>query len=319
MQDVFVKADESRLEMLATAEEAIQGLKARQQKYAEYQSDFAAAEHVSKSHLSNLRANGYTVLRGCLLRQTALDISAAFDVYCREGRSLQQSRNLNKVSNIMDWKQSNRLSADDMKKGEEWLRNRTNILQVDQPLLQFPELTRLALNPTVLDIAGAYLGALPLMSFAKIRKSFANKLPYFDTELYHIDGNSRSMVKALLYLSDIDIETGPHEFVAGTHTTTADIDAEGRWTRDDMIRMYGEDRIHSITGKAGDLIIEDTTGFHRAARPIQGDRKIAIFNYVLHPEYGYEAVDRATVKLPCDVWETLDPKQKAAAEELVVV
>ncbi|HEU0118785.1 MAG TPA: phytanoyl-CoA dioxygenase family protein, partial [Alphaproteobacteria bacterium] len=277
--------------MFASVEEAQHGLEARRAKHPQYQPDLEAAENKWAPQLTELRKNGYIVLREFLPHAKALEIGRTFDAFCKEGKSLQLSRNLDNVTDNMDWKQSNRFSADDMKKGEEWLKDRTNIMQVDQPLIQFPELAQMALDPVLLDLAGTYLGALPLMSFAKIRKSFANKLPLFDTELWHIDGNSRSMMKALLYLSDIEHDTGPHEFVAGTHTKTAEINADGRWSRDDMMRMFGKDSIHSITGKAGDLILEDTTGFHCAARPQRGDRKIAIFNYVLHPEYGYEAVN----------------------------
>ena len=100
------------------------------------------------------------------------------------------------------------------------------------------------------------------------------------------------------------------------HTLEAD---GSRWDYDETIARYGRERIHTVLGKAGDMIIEDTSGLHRAVRPERGERKIAIFNYVLHPEYGYDQVGWPKVKLDRAVWNKLSDKQKAATDELDLV
>jgi len=305
--------------MQVTIKDSERGLAVRRQKYAHYQDNLTAAENRWARELSELHNQGYTILREFVPRQQALGIGVAFTAHCRRGEYLQPARDLRQLAGLKDWTRCPRLTAEDMKKGEAWLHSRTNIAQIEQPLLHFPELAFIALHETILDITGAHLGALPLMSFLKMRKSFASTLPLFDTELFHIDGNSRSLLKGMLFLSDIDAETGPHEFIAGTQGTTQHLTGYERYPRAEMVRQYGEDRIHSITGKAGDFIIEDTTGFHCAGRPVRGDRSLVIFNYVLHPEYGYDAAERATIKLAQDVWDRLSPRQQAAAEELVLI
>lgn len=305
--------------MLVTKQDVTQGLDQRRRLCAAHQPDLEQAEQKWATALSELRTQGFTVLKGYMPREKALAIGATFDAYCRDGVNLQSPRDVSKIDDLMDWHTGERISADDMRKGEAWLRARTNILQVDNPLERFPDLLRLGLDNNILDIAGAYLGALPSLGFVKARKSLVNDLPRYDTELYHIDGNSRSMMKAFLCLGDIDMGTGPHEFVVGTHATTGDWDVEGRWTYDQMVEMFGKDRIRYHTGSAGDVILEDTTGFHCAGRPTTTDRKIVIFNYVLHPEYGYEAADRPTVKASREVVASLSAKQQAAADQLTLV
>jgi hypothetical protein len=303
--------------MSITQQDVAQGLAQRRQVCAEFQEDLDKAEKTWETALGELRTKGFTVFKGYMPREKALAIGAAFNEYCRDGVNLQSPRDVSKITDPKVWQTAERISAEDMRKGEDWLREHTNILQVDEPLVRFADLARLGLDPNILDIAGAYLGALPMLGFVKARKSLVNKLPRY-TELYHIDGNSRSMVKAFLCLNDIGRDTGAHEFVEGTHTTTGDRDEMARWTYDEMVEMFGADRIRYHTGSAGDVILEDTTGFHSAGKPTKTDRLLVIFNYVLHPEYGYEAADRPRVKITKDFYDGLNAKQRAAAVELAV-
>ena len=192
--------------MTASKEEAEEGLRLRREKYPQYVKDFAAAEEKWKDHLHELRANGYTVMRNFATPQQVSRITAAFDEHCRTGASLQSARDLRNIADPEDWLQNNRFTKADMAKGQDWLGDKTNFLQADDPLRLYPDLAYLSLDERILDIGGAYLGALPLMSFAKIRKSFANTVPLFDTEFFHIDGNSPNMMKGLLLLSDMEPE-----------------------------------------------------------------------------------------------------------------
>lgn len=300
--------------MSASVSEAEEALKHRRGLYPQYASDFAAAEETYRENLKELREIGYTVLRGFEDPAIIKGIAESFNQHCSKGEDLQLSRDLRNVTDAKDWQQSNRFSDDDMRKGERYLSDKTNFLQSRNPLVAFPSLAGISLDERILDIGGAYLGALPLMSFAKLRKSFSNDLPLFDTELFHIDGNSVNMMKGLLLLSDMTPETGSHDFVTGTHRT---LEADGaRWTYEETEHKYGKDRIHSVYGKAGDMIIEDTSGLHRAVRPTTGSRTVAIFNYVLHPEYGYDQVGWPKCEITCSTFDCLEQKQKDAAGEL---
>ena len=48
--------------------------------------------------------------------------------------------------------------------------------------------------------------------------------------------------------------------------------------------MYGAQSIKKITAKAGDLIVANTTGFHRGTKPDNRERIMLTLNYVIHQE-----------------------------------
>jgi hypothetical protein len=64
----------------------------------------------------------------------------------------------------------------------------------------------------------------------------------------------------------------------------------------------------------GDVIIADTTGFHRGTKVRSRDRSMLTINYLLHPEdWG-----KARFKIAARDYERLSPKQKVAADFLDV-
>ena len=46
-----------------------------------------------------------------------------------------------------------------------------------------------------------------------------------------------------------------------------------------------------MTANAGDILFADVTAFHRGNVPVSRDRKIIIFNFNVHEEYGLPPVD----------------------------
>ncbi len=147
-------------------------------------------------------------------------------------------------------------------------------------------------------------------------KTLVNDLPAYDTQIFHVDRNSETMLKGFLYLSDVDAGSGPHTFVTGSHRDRRlDLAAQDRWTLEEVASAYGDERIVQHLGGMGDFIIEDTSGVHRGGKGETKDRLIAIFNYVVHEEYGGGG---AAVKIDRQVFDRLSPKQRAAAELLDV-
>ena len=89
-------------------------------------------------------------------------------------------------------------------------------------------------------------------------------------QLFHYDYDWPAFLKVFIYLTDVGPENGPFTFVAGTHEHKKHWN-DGR--RDDsyMESTY-PGMARAVTGKAGDLIVADTVGYHKGERVRDGER-----------------------------------------------
>jgi Phytanoyl-CoA dioxygenase (PhyH) len=164
----------------------------------------------------------------------------------------------------------------------------------------------------LIDIAAAYLGCMPAMGGLNLRKSFVNDLPDMETNHFHCDGNSPRFLKFFLYMNDVDALGGPFCYVAGSHTKKPfDWRRKYHWSREEIESYYGPDAIRLMTGKVGDLIIADTTGFHRGVKVQSAPRRMLTIDYTIHREYWRDAPAAA---MPTDAIENFTTKQRAATE-----
>jgi hypothetical protein len=80
----------------------------------------------------------------------------------------------------------------------------------------------------------------------------------------------------------------------GSHT---DMSKEKYWdmstilpsqtTDDDAVNMFGKESFMKLYANIGDIIIEDTTGWHKAEKPKNKDRDVIIITYGIGKEYSY--------------------------------
>lgn len=150
-------------------------------------------------------------------------------------------------------------------------------------------------NRMILNIGCCYLG-IPIRNSG----TMANIVPSGSSEYgsggsWHRDSNFPQF-KALLYLSDVDqVEDGAFQYIQGSNRF-AHIFYESlrskrsisntRWTSEELAKNYTEFP-SSVIGKAGTLVLFDTSLLHRGAPNTNGFRKmrIAITNYY-YPLYG---------------------------------
>ena len=78
-----------------------------------------------------------------------------------------------------------------------------------------------------------------------------------------------------------------------------------------------------LTGKLGDLIVADTSGFHRGLKAISKDRSMLTLDYLVHEEFKYAGTKRQEgaekFVIGSADYESLTPKQKAGSDFLEVV
>jgi Phytanoyl-CoA dioxygenase (PhyH) len=267
---------------------------------------------------TSLARDGFARIEGAFDPAALAPLRAQLEELCDAGQHLKRV-SLDSTRELGD-KQPAKvfIEPEELARGQSWFRDHTNYVMVQDPLVRCPAAIPLAFDELVGDIAAAYLGAPAAVGGCNVRKSFANGLPPFDTLYYHSDPNSPRMVKFFFYLNDVDEAGGPFTYVLGSHKAKfPGWRDKYRWTHQEMIERFGAERILPLTGKVGDLLMADTTGFHRGAKAEARDRRILIANYVIHPEFEGRQAPGA-FHIPLSALSGLSPRQRRAADFLQV-
>lgn len=293
---------------------------ARRERRDRYADLTALLDRVAESRagsLQRLQRDGYAFLPGHVPEETALGIERTVDSFCASGRQLQPPARVAGLAREVDYREASRLDETELSLGVDHYRYLTSAVNVADPLVALPEIVDIAFDPKLLELAGAYLGCPPLLGFVKVTRSLVNGLRPFDTEEFHVDGNSTSLVKAFVHLHDTDVGAGPHQFVRASHRERiVGWDVSARASEDLIEERYGRDRMVVHGARAGDVVLEDTSGFHRRLKAKSRDRTILILNYVVHDEYGGGG---AKTKIRASDIARLDRRQRSAAELLEAV
>jgi hypothetical protein len=153
-------------------------------------------------------------------------------------------------------------------------------LGLDDPWL------RLGYNRRLLDIANSYVGMWSKLEYVDLwytppvagdqRKS---------SQRWHRDFNDRHLLKAFLYLVDVDEESGPFEYVPRS-APGSELDHLWPWRPlgenyppDDEFAAKLAERAVSFTAPKGTVIFCNTSGFHRGGFAVGKPRVLATVTY----------------------------------------
>ena len=153
-----------------------------------------------------------------------------------------------------------------------------------------PGLVELANDPRLLILAARHLGAVPTILGYAAWWSFAGRDRPFDEQYYHRDLADFRFCKLFLYLTDVDMDSGPHAFVPGTHDPVRMAALAASWQggpqafRDWFFRSLrktdAETHAHLgidpvlLDGPAGTLFLADTRGIHKGMVPRTRNRLV---------------------------------------------
>ncbi len=286
---------------------------------AAHRAQYQAAGFSVRRHddvVRTLRQDGFAVLKQAI----ALDVVAGIR------RDLEEHLNhgtcLNPVTNDAARRPGDlsaaevRLEESLIARGPTAYRHLTNNVAVREPLLNAPSAVGVVFDDRLIDIATDYLDCFPAVGGLNLRKSFANGLGAFDTQYYHCDRNAPMFLKYFVYLNDVDRDGGPFCYVRGSHRDKPKgWNRKYRWTHEEIVDMYGEERVEYLTAQVGDLIVADTTGFHRGTPLVGHDRGMLTVNYVTQPEFD----GTHQFQISAATMEALSAKQKATTDFLRVV
>lgn len=106
---------------------------------------------------------------------------------------------------------------------------------------------------------------------------------------WHRDSAGFKQTKAIVYLTDVNEEHGPFQYLEGSHTSLAVLSDHAKHDRQYNQNRFDENEIEEVlrkglhpmatlTAKAGTVIVTDTRGLHRG-KPIEQGERYALTNY----------------------------------------
>jgi hypothetical protein len=147
---------------------------------------------------------------------------------------------------------------------------------------------RIGASEKVLGIVNSYRGEASRMYYVDnwftIPYSGADKR--IASQRWHRDPEEEHVVKVFLYLSEVDTEAGPFEYVSGSFSggRYGEFWPWGSGTRhppeDELYEVVTpEDRL-TLTGPPGTMVFCDTGGFHRGGLALTKPRILATWSYL---------------------------------------
>lgn len=130
-----------------------------------------------------------------------------------------------------------------------------------------------------LKLAIEYLGFTPTILNVSLRWSFPTIGAADQVQRFHRDSETGSF-KILAYVTDVDLTSGPHEYVTASHRDRMPLRLRS-YSDEEIVRKYR--KIETITGVAGTAFAVDTKGIHKGAPPMTRPRLILGIHYALLP------------------------------------
>ena len=156
-------------------------------------------------------------------------------------------------------------------------------------------LKKLEKDPGILAIAAKFLGAEAVHMGSEISWSFpvaagSHVQQREAAQVFHYDLDDYRFIKFFFYLTDVDMSSGPHAYIRGTHkgkkllhqvigTRCADIGDEK------ILEYYGAQNVVNACGKAGFGFVENPLCFHKGSRPTEKPRLMLQIEYTIN-DYG---------------------------------
>ena len=150
-----------------------------------------------------------------------------------------------------------------------------------EDVLKAPYLLQFANNPYIIGIAEEFLGTKPTIGYMAAWWSFPTGLGAQHAENFHRDVDDWKFLKLFIYLSDVGADSGPHVYIQESASSKFARGSIRRFTDEEVLSVFGEDKKKVIQGEAGSAFFEDTFGLHKGQPVRKGNRLVAQVVYSL--------------------------------------
>ena len=160
---------------------------------------------------------------------------------------------------------------------------------------------KLSRNAAIVEVARKYLGAEPLLWLTELRWTVVGpdkeNFPLsryqepnlYDVFSFHYDVLDYKSLTVFVYLTDVELECGPHVTIEGTHRNKSLKELTNIVISDDVAQKKYGNKIKVLLGNKGSVFFEETSAYHKAAE-CKKTRLILKMDYVLRrkapPERG---------------------------------
>lgn len=187
----------------------------------------------------------------------------------------------------------------------------------DAELLTRAEPFLFGLCAPLLDLAERYLGLPVDYLGVNIKRELANGA-HVGTRLWHADPEDERMLKIIVYLSDVDADSGPFEALDAPASARARKALRYTWgdncSSEQIARVVPREQWRPCVGPRLTAVFADTARcLHRATPPTLHDRYSMTFSYLSRRAYFCFAEGRVLQRGFVERWsERLSPRQLAA-------
>jgi len=109
-------------------------------------------------------------------------------------------------------------------------------------------------------------------------------------QVFHYDLDDYRFIKFFFYLTDVDLSSGPHVCIRGSHKNKKfshqllGVRSAGKEDKE-IVDYYGAENVLTVCGQAGFGFVEDASCFHKATPPDGKDRLLLQIEYAIN-DYG---------------------------------
>ena len=168
---------------------------------------------------------------------------------------------------------------------------------------------RLWLDPVITSIVSSYMGFVPHLTEAYVRRNFPSAFRIMNHNWHRDTNHDKHLLKVFIFFTDCDIETGAHHYIAGSVNDPryrnkvyfTDEEVHSAWP-------VGSENHMVSTVPAGTIIIEDTRGLHKAGIPKRNFRDLG---YAVFTPPNHFRRTRRLFKMSRHTYEELTLDQKA--------
>jgi hypothetical protein len=146
----------------------------------------------------------------------------------------------------------------------------------------FSEIVNIANSPEILKLAEGYLGCQPTISNMQLWWSFPGHEKSEEAENFHRDVDDWKFIKLFIYLTDVDIESGPHVYVQKSINSHRHLPIK-RYNDASIEKYFGPENIKTMVALKGSAFMEDTFGFHKGQLAKNNRRLVLQVQYSINP------------------------------------
>lgn len=142
-------------------------------------------------------------------------------------------------------------------------------------LLNSPEVQSVLSSTSLISLAQAFLGCKPIIDLVLMwwLTDYQKYASSQSAQLFHFDMDRPKFLKVFLYLTDVGKENAPHTYALGSNVRKPGrLYRARRFSDKDIYEHY---QVKELTGRAGTIMIVDTSGFHKGG-VITGDPRLLL-------------------------------------------